>query len=139
VNKIIYKPTEHFIRVKSGIALSKYTCFDSTCVALTDQVIGPFVLEEWSLEYIEVITKGNLNSKFEINVDPTHSLNLQVYQTGSLSQRNVMIGNGNFIRHASPHYQYKCHFCVVFELITRNTPDSIVLLKKGQVKVDSKL
>jgi hypothetical protein len=108
--------------------------------APTDQVNGsidtsPFVLEDCSLEYIQVKTEGDLNNTFEINMDPTHSLHLEAYLTVSLSQRNGMIGNGISIRHAIPYYQYKYNFCVVFELITTTNPDSFVVPKKGQVKV----
>jgi hypothetical protein len=114
--------------------------------APTDQVNGsidasPFVLEDCSLSCcsIQVKTEGDMNNTFEINMDPTHSLNLQAYQTVSLSQRNAMIGNGISIRRASPYYQYKYNFCVVFEPITTTNPDSFVVPKKGQVKVDLRL
>jgi hypothetical protein len=54
--------------------------------APTDQVNGsidtpPFVLGVCSLEYIQVKTEGDLNNTFEINMNPTHSLRLQAYQT----------------------------------------------------------
>jgi hypothetical protein len=79
-----------------------------------------------------------LNNTFEINMDPL-IVYIFKHQTVSLSQRNAMIGNGISIRHASPYYQYKYNFCVVFELITTTNPDSFVVPKKGQVKVDLRL
>jgi hypothetical protein len=60
--------------------------------APTDQVNGsidtsPFVLEDCSLEYIQVKTEGDLNNTFEINMDPTHSLHLQASNCLSLTEK----------------------------------------------------